>query len=71
MAAGIAVLIGPSLPVAVSGLYTLSDVVSTSNITLTEMNILNMSYGDFYQLPAKSEDVILGDMILQYNLSYP
>lgn len=71
MAAGIAVLIGPSLPIAVSGLYTTPEVLATSNIALTEMNILNMSHGDFYQLPAKSEDVKLGDMILQYNLSYP
>ena len=71
MAAGIAVLIGPSLPVVVSGLYTVSDVVSTSNITLTQMNRLNMSEGYFYQSTSDFEDVKLGDMIIQYNLSYP
>ncbi|KAL5356036.1 hypothetical protein BJX96DRAFT_171228 [Aspergillus floccosus] len=71
MAAGIAVLIGPFLPIVISGLYTVTDVVSTSNITLTQMNRVNMSEGYFYHQTSDFEDVKLGDMIIQYNLSYP
>lgn len=71
MAAGIAVLIGPFLPIVTSGLYTVSDVMSTRNITLTQMNRVNMSDGYFYLKTGDYEDVKLGDMIIQYGLSYP
>ena len=71
MAAGVAVLIAPFLPIVVSGLYTASDIVSASNITLTQLNRVNMSEGYFYSRTSDYEDVKLGDMILQYNLSYP
>ncbi|OJI99829.1 hypothetical protein ASPVEDRAFT_126945 [Aspergillus versicolor CBS 583.65] len=71
MAAGIAVLIGPFLPIVTSGLYTVSDVMTTSNIALTQMNRVNMSEGYFYQKTSDYEDVKLGDMIIQYDLSYP
>ncbi|EFR01280.1 hypothetical protein MGYG_04285 [Nannizzia gypsea CBS 118893] len=72
MAAGIAILIGPSLPIVVSGLYNVSNVASASNITLTQMN--RVTIGDeryFYGSASTSNDAKLGDMTIQYNLSYP
>ncbi|KAM5476978.1 hypothetical protein MauCBS54593_000249 [Microsporum audouinii] len=71
MAAGVAVLIAPSLPIIVSGLYTVANVASASEITLTQMNRVNMSDGYIYSSTSDTEDIKLGDMTIQYNLSYP
>lgn len=71
LAAGIAILVGPILPIVVSGLYTIDNIASSTAVTLNQLNRVNMTEGNFVDRGGQIQATWVGDLILEFNASYP